>query len=551
MKRVSLFAFAAVSAACAAQGPSAESEPAYSTSAVAVDAAAVADAIRSDVAYLADDERAGREAGAPGYDAAASYVAARMAAIGLAPSVDGAFKHAVRLRTVRRDMAQMSFVVGDETLAPFEDFLSARSAAAPFFAASGPLVFVKYGVVDPRGRRDDYAGVDVAGKIVVAFSGAPDAFDSEERAYLSSSRTKRALAAARGAIGMVTIRTPTADARAPWSRLVSRAAAVGMSLADSRRGPGDALPSATLSRAGARKAFAGAPFEFDDLYDALAGDMALPAAFELRKEASFKGASTFGETASENVVGLIEGADPKRRDEVIVLTAHLDHVGAQCAIGASVDDPSTDCIHNGALDNAIGVAAMLEAARMLSNDARRGAGPRRSVAFAALTAEEKGLLGAEAFAADPPLGARRVAANVNLDMPVLLFDFTHVVAFGAERSSLGPAVRAAAEEMGLGLAPDPLPDQGLFLRSDHYRFVEQGVPSVFLALGFENGGEAATRGFLAKHYHRPSDDVTLPIDYDAAARFAILNAKIARRLADAETKPHWREGDFFGDLFAK
>ena len=142
-----------------------------------------------------------------------------------------------------------------------------------------------------------------------------------------------------------------------------------------------------------------------------------------------------------------------------------------------------------------------------------------------------------------------LAANVNLDMPILNYDFTNVIAFGADRSSIGPAVRRAAERVGIGLQPDPLPEQGLFTRSDHYRFVEQGVPSVFLMTGFANGGEAAFRGFLAGCYHNVCDDLSQPINYGAGARFALVNYEIARELANAPERPRWNPGDFFGNLF--
>jgi Zn-dependent M28 family amino/carboxypeptidase len=143
-----------------------------------------------------------------------------------------------------------------------------------------------------------------------------------------------------------------------------------------------------------------------------------------------------------------------------------------------------------------------------------------------------------------------LVANVNLDMPILNYDFTNVVAFGAERSSIGPAVRRAAERVGIGLQGDPLPEEGLFTRSDHYRFVEQGVPSVFLMTGFANGGEQAFRGFLAGCYHQVCDDLSQPINYVAAARFARVNYEIARELVNADQRPRWNEGDFFGNLFA-
>lgn len=237
-------------------------------------------------------------------------------------------------------------------------------------------------------------------------------------------------------------------------------------------------------------------------------------------------------------IGLIEGSDPDLKDEIIVLTAHLDHIG----ISKSFED---DKINNGALDNAAGVATLLDVSRMVLAGER----PRRSIMLLIVTAEEKGLLGAQYFAQNPTAEASRLVGNVNLDMPVLTYAFEDVVAFGADRSTIKDAVSQAAEDMNMALSPDPFADQGLFTRSDHFRLVEIGVPSVFLATGIANGGEEAWAEHFAKNYHRPSDDMDNAIDFDAAARFAEVNARIALMLANGETRPLWQAGDFFARQF--
>jgi Zn-dependent M28 family amino/carboxypeptidase len=241
---------------------------------------------------------------------------------------------------------------------------------------------------------------------------------------------------------------------------------------------------------------------------------------------------------SENIVGLLPGSDPKLKDEYVVLSAHLDHLGITPPVNG-------DSINNGALDNASGVATTLEVARLFA-----GKPSRRSVLFLIDTAEEKGLIGAEYFAHNPTVRRAAIAADVDLDMPILTYDFTDVVAFGADRSGVGPLVRHAAAGMNVKLSPDPMPDEGIFTRSDHYRFVEQGIPAVFLITGFANGGEAAFKDFLAHHYHKPSDDLSLPIRYDMGAKFARLNYAITRELADTDTRPSWNKGDFFAAKFA-
>jgi Zn-dependent M28 family amino/carboxypeptidase len=258
-----------------------------------------------------------------------------------------------------------------------------------------------------------------------------------------------------------------------------------------------------------------------------------------------KGESVWEDYASPNVIGMIEGADPKLKDEYVVLTAHLDHIGKLRVIE---EDPEQDIINNGAMDNASGISTLLEEARKFVSDGER---PRRSILFVALTAEEKGLLGSEYFAQNPTVPASSMVANVNLDMPILLHEFTDVIAFGAEHSSLRETVERAASSMGVGVTPDPVPQMVLFVRSDHYNFVKAGVPSVFLFLGFADGGQESFQDFMTNHYHRPSDEPDLPIQYDMAAKFAELNYRIAKEIANADQRPTWNEGSFFGDLFGR
>jgi Zn-dependent M28 family amino/carboxypeptidase len=256
--------------------------------------------------------------------------------------------------------------------------------------------------------------------------------------------------------------------------------------------------------------------------------------------------STRSDIRSSNVVGMIEGSDPKLKNEYVVLSAHLDHLGVN-------KEMTGDNIFNGAMDNASGVATMLETARMFSQGKAR---PKRSILFVALTGEEKGLLGADYFASNPTVPLASIVANVNLDMPLLTYDFKNVVAFGAEHSSLKGAAASALAKLGLGLIPDPWPEQGVFTRSDHYMFVKQGVPSIFLATGMgsfkkDEDPPKIWGEFFAKYYRQASDDTKLPFNYDAAARFAQLNYMIALEIADTRQKPTWNKGDFFGDTFKK
>jgi Zn-dependent M28 family amino/carboxypeptidase len=242
-----------------------------------------------------------------------------------------------------------------------------------------------------------------------------------------------------------------------------------------------------------------------------------------------------------NVIGVLPGSDPVLKNEYVVLSAHLDHVGT---------DPlrAGDKIYNGAMDNASGVATMLETARVFAGSKHR---PKRSILFVALAGEESGLLGSNYLARNPVVGTGKVVANVNLDMPILLYDFQDVIAFGGEHSTMGEVTARAGASMGVSVSPDPMPEEDFFERSDHYSFVKVGVPSIFLMTGFKNGGEKAFRTFLAKNYHQPSDQIDLPFNWEAGAKFARLNYLIAREVADAAEAPRWYEGNRYGDRFAK
>ena len=229
-----------------------------------------------------------------------------------------------------------------------------------------------------------------------------------------------------------------------------------------------------------------------------------------------------------------------------MLSAHLDHIGVTAVKPG--EPAGTDHINNGALDNAAGIATMLEVARAMAQSPNK---PKRSIIFVASTGEEKGLLGADYFARHPSVPIDKIVGNVDLDMPLLLYRFTDVTAFGADHSTLGPLVAAAVKPMGIALSGDPMPQESIFVRSDHYMFVRQGVPAVFLATGYANGGQEQWGKFLNGNYHHPGDDMKQPIDWVAGARFAEANYRITLAMADAPQAPMWYKGDYFGDLFAK
>lgn len=506
-----------------------------------------AENMKAHMTFLSSDLLEGRDSGSKGFDIAAEYVASQFRQLGLTPAGDkGTFFQHVPLwasRPTSKGSVVLKGPVGDVALVFGEDYFPGRTPVAGETHVSAPLVFVGYGVVAPEHGRDDYRGLDVSGRIVVALSGAPAGLQTEERAYYANGRTKRREAAKHGAVGFITLETPRGEKLRPFEQGLRTWDTWGMTWRGPDGQPFDASPGvpslAGLSVKGATKLFAGGPKTYEQV---IAGaDMAdAPPRFDLPVTADVRISSETKIVESHNVVAILPGSDPKLKDEVVVLSAHLDHIGITKPVNG-------DSINNGALDNAAGVATTLEVARTFAEAKKR---PRRSIMFLTVTGEEKGLLGAEYFARNPTVPLSKIVGDVDIDMPVLTYDFTDVVAFGADRSGIGPAVRRAAGRVGLRLSDDPMPEEGLFTRSDHYRFVEVGVPAVFLMTGFANGGEVAYRSFLANCYHKPCDDLSQPIDYVAGARFVRINYEITRELTDMAKRPTWNKGDFFAEKYA-
>ncbi|RUO32235.1 peptidase M28 [Aliidiomarina sedimenti] len=516
------------------------------------------DAVRAHMKFLADDLLEGRDTGSRGHDIASAYIAAHFEALGLAAYGEDDYYQWMPARQTRLVANSASFVVhkeGNEIELEYpKAFFTGPSAAATEQSITAEMVFVGYGLVSDTFAIDDYAGLDVDGKIVVMLNGRPEHLPSEEAAHLS--RLKTELAADRGAVGIVTLHTPEREAVRPYetSLMYLNAPSVRwLNEAGEVQGHTSIEGSAYLHYEAADVLFEGAAQSWEDVLATLEQKES-PQGFALPGQATLARQSTHEELQSPNVIAVLEGSDPELKDEYVVYTAHSDHLGL-------ARDMSTDNkVFNGLLDNASGVAIMLETARMFAEAKERGEGPRRSVMFVALTAEEKGLLGADYFAENPPVPASQMVANVNLDMPVLLYPFADVVAFGSAHSSLGDVVERAAGRYGIDSSPDPMPEQAIFTRSDHYMLVKRGIPAVFLMTGFtsqdeEEDGGAVWGQFFAEQYHRPMDDIPSlteaygEIRYDFGALFAQINYAIGEEIANTSERPYWLDDSYFGNLF--
>ena len=514
--------------------------------------------VRADVAFLSDDLLEGRETGSRGHEIAARFVAERFAALGLVPMGDEtaqgrSYLQRITLQKTEKLDKPAGVTVTDargnsSTFDHGVDSLVGMNANEPQLDISAPLVFVGYGIDSPRFGLNDYAGLDVKGKIVVMLTGYPLGLPSEEGAYFS--RSKNRMAMAHGAIGVVTLDTALSARTHSWERRLRQSTGISYSWVDPKTGTvfQDApaiRASASLDDKAAEHLLAGAPKSLAQLRAIAGRKGGVPKGFALKASARIFGQSSSSRVTSPNVVAMLPGSDPALRSDYVVLSGHLDHLGISKARPGEPADK--DRINNGALDNAAGAATTLEVAHVLAGDK---VAPRRSVIFLVSTGEERGLLGAGYYARNPTVPAEKIVGNVDLDMPLLLYPFTDVIAFGADHSTLGAEVAAAVAPMKIRLSPDPMPQENIFVRSDHFRFVQQGVPAVFFATGYANGGEEKWKAFLDKTYHGPQDDMSQPINWRAAARFAEANYRVTRAMADGEAPPLWYKGDFFGDLFA-
>ncbi len=511
-------------------------------------------AISAHVRFLADDLLEGRFTGTRGYDLAAAYVATQFESYGLEPGGDdGTYYQQVPFRSAVRVAGAQSLLLinGGKTtkLVELQDFvLRTPDRVHTKSNVTAEVVFAGFGISEPVINHEDYANIDARGKIVAMFDRAPDAFVPNELAYYASTSYKVQTAVAHGAVGVLFLRTPAEEERVPWQRLTANQERPAMAWRDEAGGLHPGWPEiqglVRLNRSGAEALFQNSKVPFTDAVTA--AEAGKPQSFDLGITVRMSSRSRHHEFSSPNVVAVLPGSDPVLKDEYIVYTAHLDHVGTG-------DPVNGDPVYNGAHDNAVGTAMMLEVARNFASAETR---PGRSIIFLALTGEERGLLGSDYFAQNPTVPRDNIVANLNLDMFLLLFPMTEVVAFGAEHSSLGAVAERAAAQVGLKLTPDPMPEETIFVRSDQYSFVRQGVPSLYVdtglntdAAGFD--GPTLIREWLKNSYHKPSDEYDPAMHFESGARAAHFNFLIGMEVANTKARPTWNEGDFFLEKFGQ
>lgn len=493
----------------------------------------------SHVQNLASDAMQGRAIGSEGFRKASDYVAAQFQKAGLKPGGASGYFQPIEfnVRQIVEEQSSVSLVRGgkpEQVNLGTDANISLRGDPAQDVDAGA--VFIGYGLQVREKRYDDLAGQDLKGKIAVFLSGGPSSIPGPLKSHYQSLGERWKYLKAAGAAGIATIQNPKAM-DIPWPRSTLARFRPVISLADPSLDETKGLSfSLTINPDHAEKFLAGSGHTFADILRAANNDQPLPRfalPYRIKAHVAFKQSRT----ESRNVVGISEASDPTLKKEFVVMSAHLDHLGIGRPIGG-------DAIYNGAMDDASGVASVIDIAGMLHSS---GAKTKRSIAFVVVTGEESGLLGSRYFAAHPTVPAGSIVADINLDMYLPLHPLRYLEVQGVQESTLGKDIRAVARESGVEVQTDKEPQRNLFIRSDQYSFIRRGVPALAFKFGYLPGSaeEKQHKTWLTERYHAPSDDLNQPVDKDAAGKFDVLILHLLERVADENGRPQWNADSFF------
>ena len=491
------------------------------------------------VKVLAADNMEGRETGSPGLRKAQEFVVEQLKRAGLEPVGSASYYQPVRLesRQIIESESSLSLIHKEEVepLALGEDAIfSTRVDLAR--SVDAPLVFAGYGLTIPELGHDDLSGLNLRDKVVVIFPGAPaDIPGALASHYQSAGERWKALRKA-GAVGVITILNPAAM-DIPWSRISTNRAHPSMALkgAEFDETSGEEL-AVTFNPEKAQKLFEGSGHTLQELIDLVKDRKPLPH-FPLVPTIRARASVNKKVVDSANLVAELPGSDPKLKNEYVVLSAHLDHLG----VGEPING---DRIYNGAMDNASGSAVLLDLIASLKKSPKK---LKRSLLFVFVTGEEKGLLGSRYFTTHPTVKPGSMIANINIDMFLPIAPLKVLTVYGLAESDMGDMVREVAQALGVQVQADPEPQRNSFIRSDQYNFIRHGVPALAMKVGFEPGSpqQAIFKNWLTQRYHAPSDDLDQPVDLMAAGKYEEIIHALMVRLADNADRPQWKPESFF------
>jgi len=491
------------------------------------------------VKVLADDNMEGRETGSEGLRKAQAYIVEQLKSDGLQPAGSNGFYQPVKLISRQIDESASSLTLvrngKDEPLVLGQDAMfSTRVDLAP--EVDAPLVFVGYGLSVPEKDYDDFAGLDLKGKVAVMISGSPSDMPSPLASHYQSMAERAKALRAAGVVGIVSIPNP-ASMDIPWSRMTLARTRPSMALADPSLNESQGIKLLVVfNPVDADKLFEGSPYKFQQLAELAKERKPLPR-FALGVSIKARAKVIQTDVESDNIIARLPGSDPKLKDEYVVLSAHIDHLG----IGEPING---DRIYNGAMDNGSGSALILDIAKSLQHSQTK---LKRSLLFVWVTAEEKGLLGSKYFASNPTVPKSAIVADINTDMFLPIYPLKLLTVYGLDESSLGGLVKQVAQQEGVQVQTDPEPLRNAFIRSDQYSFIRQGIPAVAMSVGYKPGTPEATahKKWLTERYHAPSDDINQPVDLAAAGKFEDIVQALAVKVADDLQRPQWNNDSFF------
>ena len=491
------------------------------------------------VKVLADDKMEGRETGSAGLRKAEAYIVEELKKDGLQPAGVNGFYQPVKFISRQivekdsslalvRDGKTQPLTIGDDAI------FSTRIDLAP--SVEAPLVFVGNGFAVPEMNYDDFAAVDLKGKIAVYIAGAPAEIPGALASHYQTAGERWKALQKAGAIGTITILNP-ASMDIPWSRISVNRNHPSMALVGEEfdETAGQKL-SVLFNPAKAEQLFAGSGHSLQEILDLAKDRKALPR-FPLAVSIRAKTKLENKLVESANVVATLPGSDPNLKNEYVVLSAHIDHLG----IGEPING---DRIYNGAMDNGSGSALLLDEAASLRKSPEM---LKRSVLFLFVTGEEKGLLGSRYFTAHPTVKVDSMVADINVDMFLPIVPLKVLTVLGIRESDLGILAAQIAEAMGVQPQPDPEPQRNAFIRSDQYNFIRRGIPGVAMQVSFVKGSpeQKIFKDWLTQRYHAPSDDLEQPVDTSAAATYEEIVRTLLVRVADQPQRPLWRQDSFF------
>jgi Zn-dependent M28 family amino/carboxypeptidase len=489
------------------------------------------------VRFLADDKLEGRNVGSKGFEAAADYVARQFERAGLAPGVGSSYSQPMEFIKATLDEPESSLALvrdGNVTPVKLGDDALLRWGSQKIPDVDAPLVFVGYGLNIPEAGYSDLKGAGLRGAVAVYLSGGPANISGNLRSHYSSAEERAKAMRAAGLVGSIQIPNPR-SMDVPWARVSANRLQERMSLADAVFSEGGGLFGATWNPSKADELFEGSGHSIGEILDAADHDRPLPH-FALTAKVRAHTVTKTENVRSRNVVGVRPGSDPKLKNEYVILSAHLDHLG----VGQPVNG---DAIFNGAMDDASGVASVIEIANALKAGNVK---TKRSIVFLAVTGEEKGELGSQYFAERPTVHGR-IVADINMDMFLPLFPLHYLEVQGLNESTLGDDIRAVAEAANVQVQADKEPNANRFIRSDQYSFIKKGVPALAFKFGWIPGSpeEKIFKDWLTTRYHGVSDDTSQPVDLEGAAQFDSILTALLERVADAPQAPEWKPDSFF------